>query len=64
MPRRMPWPGEEQLINGEQYKKALESIGGEGKDTRTTTFWWEANPDPFKQHPETVETRTTPWVSQ
>lgn len=64
MPRRMPWPGDEQLINAEQYQVALERIGGEGKDTRTTTFWWEANPDPFKPHPETVETRTTPWVSQ
>ena len=64
MPRRMPWPGEEQLINGEQYKIALEGIGGEGEDTRTTTFWWEANPDPFKEHPGTVETRETPWVSQ
>jgi hypothetical protein len=64
MPRRMPWPGAEQLINADQYQAALERIGGEGKDTRTTTFWWEANPDPFKPHPETVETRTTPWVSQ
>lgn len=64
MPRRMPWPGEEQLINGEQYQIALERIGGEGKDDRTTTFWWEANPDPYKQHPDTVETRPRPWVSQ
>ncbi len=64
MPRRMPWPGEEQLINGEQYKLALDAIGGEGMDSRTTSFWWEANPDPFKTHPETVETRTTPWVSE
>ncbi len=64
MPRRMPWPDNEQQINAEQYRIALESIGGEGKDTRTTNFWWEANPDPFKPHPGTVETRTTPWVSQ
>lgn len=64
MPRRMPWPGEEQLINKEQYQIALERIGGSGKDTRLSRFWWDANPDPFKQHPETVETRTTPWVSQ
>ena len=64
MPRRMPWPGAEQLINAEQYQIALERIGGEGKDTRTNTFWWDANPDPFKTHPDTVETRTTPWVSQ
>lgn len=64
MPRRMPWPEAEQLINAEQYQIALERIGGTGKDSRTTTFWWEANPDPFKAHPETVETRTTPWVSQ
>lgn len=64
MPRRMPWPTNEQLINGEQYQIALERLGGEGMDERTTTFWWEANPDPFKPHPETVETRATPWVSQ
>ena len=64
MPRRMPWPGDEQLINGEQYQIALQRIGGEGKDSRTTRFWWDANPDPFKEHPGTVETRTTPWVSQ
>ncbi len=64
MPRRMPWPGSEQLINGEQYQIALDRIGGAGKDDRNTTFWWEANPNPFKVHPETVETRTTPWVSQ
>jgi hypothetical protein len=64
MPRRMPWKGSEQLINGEQYQIALERIGGAGMDTRTTTFWWEANPDPYKEHPGTVETRTTPWVSE
>lgn len=64
MPRRMPWPGSEQLINAEQYQTALGRLGGAGKDSRTTTFWWEANPDPYKIHPETVETRTTPWVSQ
>ncbi len=64
MPRRMPWPGEEQLINNEQYQIALERIGGPGKDSRLTRIWWDANPDPFKQHPESVETRTTPWVSQ
>jgi hypothetical protein len=64
MPRRMPWPTSEQNINGEQYQIALEAIGGEGKDARTTSFWWEANPDPYKQHPGTVETRTTPWISE
>jgi hypothetical protein len=60
----MPWPTSEQNINGEQYQIALEAIGGEGKDARTTSFWWEANPDPYKQHPGTVETRTTPWISE
>ncbi len=64
MPRRMPWKGSEQLINGDQYQIALERIGGAGMDTRTTTFWWEANPDPYKEHPGTVETRSTPWVSE
>lgn len=64
MPRRMPWPTSEQTINGKQYQIALERIGGEGKDERTTTFWWQANPDPYKTHPETVETRPTPWISR
>ncbi len=64
MPRRMPWPGSEQLVNTEQYQKALVNIGGAGKDERTTNIWWEANPDPFKVHPGKVETRTTPWASQ
>ena len=64
MPRRFPWPDSEQVRNGKQYKIALERIGGEGKDNRITKIWWEANPDPFKVHPETVETRTTPWVSK
>ncbi len=64
MPRRMPWPTEEQLINKEQYQLVLERIGGAGQDSRLTRIWWDANPDPYKEHPGTVETRTTPWVSQ
>ncbi len=64
IPRRMPWPGSEKLINTEQYDIALAAIGGAGKDERTTNIWWEANPDPFKEHPGTVETRSSPWVSQ
>jgi hypothetical protein len=64
MPRRMPWPGSEQLVNSAQYKLALARIGGEGKDERTTNIWWEANPDPYKPHPGTVETRNAPWGSQ
>jgi hypothetical protein len=64
MPRRMPWPTTEQTINGVQYQIALDAIGGEGKDERTTSFWWEANPDPYKPHPGTVETRTTPWITK
>ncbi len=63
MPRRMPYPADEQTINAEQYQIVLERLGGEGYDVRTTTFWWEANPDPYKQHPETVETKTSPWVT-
>lgn len=55
MPRRMPWPGSEQLINADQYQMALERLGGAGKDTRTTTFWWEANPRPYKPHPELLK---------
>jgi hypothetical protein len=64
MPRRMPWPGDEKLVNTAQYDIALANIGGAGKDERTTNIWWEANPDPFKVYPGTVETRPTPWVSQ
>ncbi len=61
LPRRMPWPGNEQLTNFDQYSIALERIGGAGKDERSTNIWWLANPDPFKLHPSEVETRTAPW---
>jgi hypothetical protein len=64
IPRRMPWPGNEKLVNTAQYNIALTNIGGAGKDERTTNIWWEANTDPFKVYPGTVETRTSPWVSQ
>ena len=59
MPRRIIWPGSEQLINGEQYQIAKQNIGGE--DKRTSRFWWDANPDPFKPHPDPVERIDLPW---
>lgn len=63
LPRRMPWPGNEQLTNLVQYNIALENIGGEGKDERTTNVWWESN-STIKTAPGTVETRSAPWASQ
>ncbi len=64
MPRRFPYPSSEKLINAKQYEIAVGRMGGAEKDNRTTMFWWEANPDPYKPHPGTVETRVRPWVSQ
>lgn len=62
MPRRMPYPDEEQLINRVEYTKAVGRLGGADKDNRLSRFWWDANPDPHKPHPGTVETRTRPWT--
>jgi len=59
MPRRIIWPGAEQLLNGEQYQIARQNLGGE--DKRTSRFWWDANPDPFKPHPDPVERIDLPW---
>lgn len=64
MPRRFPYPSSESLLNKKQLAIALDRMGGVAKDTRLTRFWWQANPDPYKKHPGTVETRTTPWVSE
>ncbi|MGV8094564.1 MAG: SusD/RagB family nutrient-binding outer membrane lipoprotein [Mangrovibacterium sp.] len=61
IPRRMPWPTNEQTLNGTQYDLALKVIGGEGKDNRLTRFWWDANPNPVHPHPGTVEWREHPW---
>lgn len=60
MPRRMPWPSDEQLINGDQYQEALERLGGEGSDKRTSPFWWGSH-NPYKPHPGIVETIDRPW---
>lgn len=54
IPRRIPWPTNEELYNIDQYNIALDLIGGVGKDNRLTKIWWDANPDPIKPHPETV----------
>ncbi len=61
IPRRIIWPGSEQLINGNQYQIALARYGGAGSDKRTTRMWWDANPDPYKPHPEPVERIDLPW---
>lgn len=61
IPRRMPWPTNEQTLNGDEYEKALATIGGEGKDNKLTKMWWDANPDPIHDHPEVVEWRETSW---
>ncbi len=60
MPRRMPWPTNEQTINGDQYNAALSAIGG--VDNRTIRIWWDANPNPIHKHPGTVEWREQTWL--
>ncbi len=60
MPRRLPYPDEEQLINGKEYETAVARLGG--NDNRLSKVWWDANPDSYKPHPGTVETRTKPWT--
>ena len=73
MPRRFPWPANEQLINKTQYQialdhyKTLERIGGteEDADGRLTKFWWQAKPGVENiVHPGTVETQTKQWDEQ
>ena len=61
IPRRMPWPTSEQTINGEQYRIALQEIGGEGANNRLTKVWWDQNPN-RPVHPGTVEWMEQPWV--
>lgn len=61
IPRRMPWPTSEQTINGEQYRIALQEIGGEGSNNRLTQVWWDQNPN-RPEHPGTVEWMEQPWV--
>lgn len=59
IPRRYPYPTNEQNINGEQYQIALQNMGGE--DNRLVRVWWDANPDPIKEHPEEVEWMAKPY---
>ncbi len=60
-PRRMPWPNSEQTVNSDSYAKALEQIGG--TDGRLVKIWWDANPAAPHEHPGTVESMDTTWVS-
>lgn len=62
VPRRLPYPSSEQLLNQEEFRKAVERLGGAEADKRTTKFWWDANPDAYKPHPGTVETKSKPWI--
>lgn len=59
IPRRFPYPTSEQNINGEQYQVVLRNIGG--KDNRLVKNWWDANPEPIKEHPEEVEWMAKPY---
>ncbi|WP_236974574.1 SusD/RagB family nutrient-binding outer membrane lipoprotein [Membranihabitans maritimus] len=59
IPRRFPYPTNEQNINGEQYQIALQNIGGQ--DNRLVRIWWDANPEPIKEHPEEVQWMAKPY---
>lgn len=61
IPRRFSWPTVEQTLNTTEYNKAIEAIGGKGKDNWLTKMWWDANPDPIHKHPGTVEWMEQPW---
>jgi hypothetical protein len=59
-PRRMPWPQIEQSVNSANYEAALAVLK---TDDRLTKFWWDANPDPIKIHPDPVPSMDEPWVT-
>jgi hypothetical protein len=60
VPRRMPWPQNEENVNSANYEEVLKRFGG--KDGRLVRFWWDANPAAPHEHPETVPTMDHPWV--
>lgn len=60
IPRRMPWPEQEQQVNSDNYNVALERLGGE--DGRLVKIWWDANPTAPHEHQGTVPTMDHPWV--
>jgi hypothetical protein len=39
LPRRLPYPGSEYVVNGESVKAAVTSLGG--PDDATTRLWWD-----------------------
>ncbi len=43
-PVRLPYPGSEASLNGENYEAAVGILGGE--DTQGTRLWWDVNPVP------------------
>ena len=61
IPRRMPWPQQEQQVNSDNYNAALEQIGGE--DGRLVRIWWDANSSAPHEHPEEVPSMEHPWVN-
>jgi len=40
LPRRLPYPGSEYVVNAESVRAAVQSLGGE--DNGTTKLWWDA----------------------
>ncbi|MCF6332323.1 MAG: SusD/RagB family nutrient-binding outer membrane lipoprotein [Draconibacterium sp.] len=60
IPRRMPWPQNEQSVNGVNYEAALKAFGG--VDDRHTRTWFDANPAAPHKHPGTVPTQPLPYV--
>ena len=57
--RRGHYPSSEALVNGENYKDAINRMGG--KDDVLERVWWDANPDAPHKHTGIVEWRATPW---
>lgn len=57
--RRGHYPASEALVNAENYKNAIERLGG--KDDVLARVWWDANQAAPHQHMGTVEYRATPW---
>ncbi|MBL7698938.1 MAG: SusD/RagB family nutrient-binding outer membrane lipoprotein [Chitinophagaceae bacterium] len=57
--RRFHYPQNEELINKTNFTAAIGRMDGE--DDVLNKVWWDANPASPHEHPDTVETRTSPW---
>lgn len=57
--RRFHYPQNEGLVNSTNYKEAVTTMGG--VESVLKKVWWDVNPNSPYQHPDTVESRATPW---